>query len=316
MLHVVLPWYPAQQRITEAVWRQSRPRWWEGVEIFEPSPVDMILVALVLQRCWSAERWQLKPHDILDFRCITAEYGVAREDLWTRARALRCERTLGAFLDRCDPDAARLDVSPMSAKQRRRLDRIAFRERGPLGVGERTIARVVGAPVAVAVGVRFVPLVLRVRRALRRHADLRTLLDALYAGERELRSPGTRRPTESREAVSLGVHWAVRLVGGGSSGRCLVRALATFVALRRRGWPVEFVSGVRRNGSTIVGHAWVEYNGGVLLEVEQPHVRAKFEQNFRFPVPPTAAAPRGRSSAASIRFETAASEPASRTPHG
>lgn len=316
MLHVVLPWYPAQRRITDAVWQQSRTRWWEGVEIFEPSPVDMILVALVLQRCWSAERWQLKPHDILDFHCITAEYGVTRDDLWTRARALRCGRTLGAFLDRCDPRAARLDVSPISAKERRRLDMLAFRERGPLGVAEQSIARVVGAPVTLTVGLRFVPLVLRVRRALRRHADLRALLDTLCPNERELGSRRQRKRAEPREAVSVGVHWAVRLVGGGRFGECLVRALATFVALRQRGWPVEFVSGVRRTGSTIVGHAWVEYAGGVLLEIEQPHVCAKFEQNFRFPPPPMAAAPRGRSSTAPIRFETATSEPVSRTPPG
>src|SRR5215475_1956024 len=75
----------------------------------------------------------------------------------------------------------------------------------------------------------------------------------------------------------------MRLVGHGGFGPCLVRALATYVALRDRGWPVEFVSGVRRRGKDPVGHAWVELDGAVLLELDNPNECARFEENFRYP---------------------------------
>jgi hypothetical protein len=69
--------------------------------------------------------------------------------------------------------------------------------------------------------------------------------------------------------------------------------LATYVALRDRGWPVEFVSGIRRDGKAAVGHAWVELDGAVLLELD-PTVCARFDENFRYPARarvPTASVP-------------------------
>ena len=286
ILHVLLPWHPTQRRITTAVWTSSRSRLWQGIEIREPAPVDMLLVGLVLQRCWGAERWQLKPHDVLDFRLISSRHNVTREELWERARALNCERTLAAFLDRCDPDAGHLDLSPVDARRRWRLDRAAFAERGPLGGAERALLRGLYWPLASGTALRFTPEVLRVRRALRKHQDLHSLLRALTAKQPRFRvDPRAQiqwRSLEERATIVSAVGWAMRLVGHGRFGPCLVRALATYIALRDRGWPVEFVSGIRRDGKTAVGHAWVEVDGAVLLELD-PTGCARFEENFRYP---------------------------------
>jgi hypothetical protein len=312
ILHVVLPWYRAQRRITESVWRSSRLRFWNGIGVREPSAVDMLLVALVLQRCWGAERWRLKPHDVIDFRYISALDGVSREALWERACALGCERTLAAFLARCDPESGLLDLSPIAPRERRRLDRVAFHERGLLGAPERMVARALRAPTMTPIGLSFVPLVWRVRRAVRRHPELRSLLEALSATP----APGSVAPRMSRELVIAGVLYAARLAGSGATGPCLVRALAVFVALRQRGWRVEFVTGVRRRGAAIVGHAWVECDGCVLLEMEQPDVCALYEQNFRYPPRATAPVAPDPVSVASIRDPKSTAELVARTPRG
>lgn len=312
ILHVVLPWYGVQRRITEAVWRSSRTRVWNGIDIREPCPVDMLLVALVLQRCWGAERWRLKPHDVIDFRYISAQDGVTREALWERACALQCQRTLAAFLARCDPDSGLLDLAPIAPRQRRQLDRIAFGERGLLGGREQIVARAFGAPAMAPVGLAFVPLVMRIRRAVRRHHDMRSLLEAVSISK-------TRRPLMPqlpRELVIAGVRCASRLVGSGHAGPCLVRALAVYAALKQRGWPVEFVTGVRRSGSAIVGHAWVEYDGGVLLEMDEPDFCAQYEQNFRFPASVRSPVGDDPVPIASIRHQRSAAESVARTPHG
>jgi hypothetical protein len=311
ILHVVLPWYRAQRRITEAVWRSSRIRFWNGIDIREPCPVDMLLVALVLQRCWGTERWRLKPHDVIDFKYISA-LDVSREELWERACALGCERTLAGFLGRCDPDSGLLDLKPIAPRDRRRLDRIAFHERGLLGTPESIMARALRVPTMTPVGLSFVPLVLRVRRAVRRHSDMRLLLESVSS----MTVTGPLSPRMSRELVVAGVLYAFRLLGAGSAGSCLVRALAVYVALRQRGWPVEFVTGLRRRGAAIVGHAWVECDGGVLLEMEQPDIGALYHTNFRFPVRAIAPAVPAQVSVASIRDPRSTAELVARIPRG
>jgi len=312
ILHVVLPWYRVQRRITDAVWRSSRIRLWNGIDIREPCPVDMLLVALVLQRCWGAERWRLKPHDVIDFKYISALDDVSREELWERACALGCERTLAAFLARCDPDSGLLDLKPIAPKERRRLDRTAFHERGLLGGPERVVARALRAPAMTPVGLAFLPLVMRVRRAVRRHSDMRALLESVSS----MTVTGPLTPRMSRELVIAGVLYAFRLAGSGPAGPCLVRALAVYAALKQRGWPVEFVTGLRRRGAAIVGHAWVECNGGVLLEMEQPDICALYHQNFRFPSRAIAPATPDPVSVASIRDPRSTSELVARIPRG
>lgn len=137
MVHARLPWSGVQRRITEAVWRASAPCNLEGVQLREPSPVDALLVGVVLQRFWSLYPWELKPFDVVDFQHLTTRRAVRREELWVRARELRCERTLAIFLDRCDPDRGCFEFTPPRQVETRRWNAAVFRERGLLGAAEK-----------------------------------------------------------------------------------------------------------------------------------------------------------------------------------
>lgn len=75
---------------------------------------------------------------------------------------------------------------------------------------------------------------------------------------------------------------AVRLVGPRQK-ECLPRALTLFSLLTRHGYPAEFVSGVRRNGADLTGHAWVEMGG---MPVEAPgasHASTGYRELIRIP---------------------------------
>ena len=277
IIHVLLPWHAVQRRITDSVWKASRARWWQGLDIRELCPVDMLLVGVVLQRCWSGDAWQLKPHDVIDYRHITARYGVDAGALHERARELGCERTLEIFLSRCDPDSRRLELGAPRRVRRWRWNATAFRERGLLGAAELAVARLCGAPSGARAALAMVPTVLRVHLALRVHRDLRSLLRAMTP-------PVTSAPpTMGRADVVAATRWAIRLVGAGRHGQCVVLALALYVKLREVGWLVDFVSGIRRDSDGTVGHAWIEHEGVVLPELYESEKCATFAENFRFP---------------------------------
>lgn len=277
VIHVMLPWHRVQRRITDAVWAASRVRSWEGLDLRELCPVDMLLVGLVLQRCWSLDSWQLKPHDVVDFRHIAERFSVDVDELRRRAMELGCERTLAIFLSRCDPASGRLELGRPHTVRRWRWNASAFSERGLLGEWELAVARLCGAPSGIPAALSMVPTVLRVHLALRIHRDLDALLRALTP------SVHAAAPSRSRADVIAAVRWAIRLVGTWNHGPCVVLALASYVKLREAGWPVQFVSGVRRDQNGTIGHAWIEHDGVVLPELHETDKCATFSVNFRFP---------------------------------
>jgi len=80
------------------------------------------------------------------------------------------------------------------------------------------------------------------------------------------------------------IYWATRLLPSGSAGgRCLQQALAIYTALRRQGWDVTFVSGVRRDAAGLQGHAWVEENGQGLPELAGREPVSEYVPSFRYP---------------------------------
>lgn len=279
-LHSPLPWNRVQRRITEAVWARSRVREWEGVPIREMDAVDALLVGLVLQRCWGGERWHLKPHDVLDSGVLFERCGIGRDRLWERARELGAARTLRIFLGRCDPAAGVLDLAPPPPASLRRWDRAAFPERGPLGRGQNALIHLRSLRGTAVHTLAALPVVREARRALGRGLGIRELLGALTPPA----PPRTRGSVERRRATVRGIRLAVRLLPGRNPrGDCLVRSLATYAALRRQGWPVAFVSGVRRDVDGVVGHAWVELEGAVLRELDEPRNRERYTVNLEHP---------------------------------
>jgi hypothetical protein len=266
-----------QERITRAVWDASAEREWEGIRVRLPSAVDALLVGVVLQRCWGGDRWAVKPHDAVDFRLL-AEGGVSRAELEARADELRCRRTLDAFLTRCDPDTGRLTLAMPTADEVRGYEQAAR--------GERPDASFAAWPYRL----RRLPRVLRivprgwwemrrVRRLLSTRTDLRALLEALTPRP----MPGVPAPMRARMEAEEGIRLAARVFPRGAHGPCVLRSLALYAALRRQGWPAVFVSGVRRDGERIVGHAWVELDGRTLPGLREKRNRELFSVTFVHP---------------------------------
>jgi len=278
ILHSPTPWNAVQRRITAAVWERSVEREWEGIRVREPDPVDALLVALILQRCWGGDRWGLKPCDILDFRYLVERRGVTREALWARARELRCTRTLASFLERCDPEVGRFDLRVPRGAARWRLDLRAIPERGPIGL-DRAIGRLLRAPGSALDLLRAIPVTMAAALRLRRERDIRRLLDSLEPADPPAEPSSERR----RFRTVRGIRWAARLLPTLGSGTCLVRSIALYIALRRQGWPVVFVSGVRRETDGVKGHAWVELDGRVLPELIEPANSRLYQVMIRHP---------------------------------
>jgi hypothetical protein len=72
--------------------------------------------------------------------------------------------------------------------------------------------------------------------------------------------------------------WFVAAAGRLTGLRCLPRALALTRLLGRRGVAADLRIGVRHEGSTLLAHAWVEWNGRALNDDER-HLQqfARFE---------------------------------------
>ena len=272
-IHSELPWTRVPRRITGAVWDASRERAWEGGRIREMAPVDALLVGLVLQRCWG-DRWRLKPHDPIDFRLL----GVPRAELWARARELGATGALAHFLERCDPDAGRLQLAPPDRRTRLAWDLGALGERGPIGASESAAKALMDAPTWGRAALPLLPGLAKARREVAAQPDLSELLASLTPAP-------ARRPADRRSryfAIRAAVHLS-RLLPANRRGDCLVRSLAVYAELRRQGWPVRFVSGVRRGPEGVVGHAWVELDGEVLAELNEPANRRTYQVNFVYP---------------------------------
>jgi hypothetical protein len=75
-------------------------------------------------------------------------------------------------------------------------------------------------------------------------------------------------------------------------GHCVRRSLLLYYAATRCDFPVEVVFGVRRDGTELAGHAWLELGGQPFLErLAEPH--ATYQEMQRWPpATPTTAGPR------------------------
>lgn len=277
VLHRPAPWTTRQKRITRAVWDRSIEIDWEGTTVRLPHPVDAALLCLLVHRAWGSDRWGLKPHDFLDLRYLIERKGVTEAALESRAAELGCRHTLAVMRERCDPWAGRFEPGVPKRAQSWRFDLRTLSEHAPFRLEQRcrTALRV---PNVVYDTLCALPIVLRVRRAARRESDLSRLLADLTPA-----APARRSGARPRWRRVAGVRWASRLVNDPRIGGCVLRSLAIYRALRQQGWPVEFVSGVRRDSDGVTGHAWVELDGRVLPELREWKNTMIYRVNFRYP---------------------------------
>jgi hypothetical protein len=272
-------WKHRQRRITEAVWAQSNLLEWEGTAVRVPDPMDAVIVNLALERAVNDAARGLKPQDAIDLALLLERGSVTREELNRRARELGCSRTLSLFLQRCRPALA-----PGVPRRPSRLGSLRWKVAGTWEGGfvhvPLALLRVARAPGLAWDIAKALPLLVRVRRALRRHRDVRDVLASVTPA-----APASVRSTaRARWRAFRAIYWACKLLPiGPREGNCLLRALAIYAALRRQGWAVEFVSGVRRAPPGLQGHAWVEEDGAVLSEMSGWEWTPHYQGNFRYP---------------------------------
>jgi hypothetical protein len=118
-----------QERITSAVWLDSRCVSLAGVQIRIPSSVDSALVGLILHRSWSTDSSRLRPQDYLDLDTLSVLFD-DQGALIRRADELGCTATLHHFLRRCNPATLTLDLRPPNAITRFWYDVLMTPEHG------------------------------------------------------------------------------------------------------------------------------------------------------------------------------------------
>lgn len=273
-------WTRRQRRLTEAVWVGSAVREWEGTTVRTPAIPDAIIVNLALERAVADAAVGLKGHDAVDLARLMEAGGVTRHALAERARALGCPRTLSHFLRHCAPAP-----TPGAPRRLSWLESLRWRLAGEWEAGfmhvPTPLLRVARAPALAWDVATVLPLLARVQSALR-HRDVRVVLAALTPPV----APATRSTPRRRWRTVRAIHWACRLFRvGPAGGACLPRALAMYAALRRQGWTVDFVSGVRRDATGLAGHAWIEEDGELLRELGGWERFPDFQPNFRYPTP-------------------------------
>ena len=136
--------------------------------------------------------------------------------------------------------------------------------------------RIARLPRQLRATIKVLPTVVRVKRLLRSTPDMRAVMAELDVEPRSRR--GGRG--ETRELLS-GVRGALALLGPRRDA-CVPRSLALFTLLTERGYESSFVSGVRREHTELVGHAWVTIGEEVLMASGDGHAAALFSENFRY----------------------------------
>lgn len=272
--HCRSPFNRIQRRLTEAVLACSIETEWADTVVRVPQPVDALII-LAVQRGWG-DGWHLKAHDRLDVRHLALQLGSGwRDAALERAGQLRCERTLAQFLRRCE-DGRGGPTSSRAPTLRRVAYNVATLPERPWMV--RT-PRVVRAPVLLVDLARAAPWLLRAWRAARKGGGVEETLRALEPAP----APAARSTVYARRRMVRGIRWGMRLLPRGAEGRCLLRSLAVYGAIRSQGWPAVFVSGVRREGGSVLGHAWVELEGQPLPELCESNRLSTYTVNVRHP---------------------------------
>ncbi len=123
--------------------------------------------------------------------------------------------------------------------------------------------------------IRTMPAVLRARARLRGTRDIRAVL------VEHDRATRRQRRAMSPEELRIGVDRSLRIIGPRVDG-CVPRSLALFALLSERGERATFVSGVRREGETLKGHAWILLDGVPLEAPETRQLLAEYREQLAF----------------------------------
>ncbi|PYE53672.1 transglutaminase superfamily protein [Deinococcus yavapaiensis KR-236] len=277
-----------QRRVQRLSWQAARRVTWEGMDVHLLSPVDAVLVPLVLGRAWycdPSERWVFKPQDYTDMQQLIERHGVTLEAVTARAEQFGARRTLLQVLKILDPWRRHVRLERLTAPERAAFDASIREERGDVELDWRMVRAwdlstlvLTKFPLYLADMTRELPHYLAVRAMLRPESNVHALFEKLD----EL--PFGSSPTIDVQRVARGVKWTMWLYGK-REDVCLPRSLTLYVALRRYGYRPVFVSGVRRVGGAVVGHAWIELDGKPLRYFDAEFVRRRYTVNIEHASP-------------------------------
>jgi hypothetical protein len=268
---------PLSQKLSKAFWDSSESLTWYHYPIRQLQPVDAVL-CMYLNRAWG-DYFGRKVHDILDVQVMIQKYGLTRQQLVARANELGAGLALRVAMRTCDPwrdvlrlgNRSRLEVwwDIVSAFPNwRSYDWDMFWKRvGKVSVLWEEIFE----------GWKLIRLA---KQNLKQQTDLEKILLEM--------TPEVEKSGQDIQIRTLrlerGVRWALRLTNQHVNA-CVPRSLALFHALRKEGLEVSFVSGVRRNGGKLEGHAWLELNGKPIPGLGDENSPNVFKENFRYPKP-------------------------------
>ncbi|MFC6660592.1 lasso peptide biosynthesis B2 protein [Deinococcus multiflagellatus] len=263
--------------LSRGLWQRARQVNWQGVPALRLHPLDEVVVAIALGRCWGGDRGGLKGADYLDLELLCRHYGLQAAELAAHAAHLGATQTWKAFWQLCNPLQGQLELRP--AVTAPLLQAAAARDgvkRRPQVLGR--LRRVLELAPYLFTGLGDM---LRAMWAVRRGGDPRTHLQGwtpATAVHIRLSLPQVNRTVSAVRLLTRWLHPRQK-----REGVCVPRAYATYRALRRLGYPAVFVSGVARSGAGVTGHAWVESDRGPLDAYGEPFNRRQFRVLFQWP---------------------------------
>ncbi|MEY4531422.1 MAG: hypothetical protein RLZZ156_2143 [Deinococcota bacterium] len=259
-----------RDQFARTIYEASHRTQLEDTFIRLPTPVDLLILMLVSRR-WGL-RWANKPADYPDAQIMVQKYALSYQAVRERARELRCLRTFDLALQTCDPWQTKVRLTPPRLVERWYKDFLCQADFG-LREWER-FSRIKPH------GKGFFRILLPLVKAYwyrARGGDLNIMLEQFDAKP----EPDAITNYAALESVQYGMNWAMRL-SPIKFNPCVPRSLALLQVLSELGFAASFVSGVRRKGHKLDGHAWIEVDGIPLEIIGDSNSPNIFKENFRF----------------------------------
>lgn len=261
-----------RQRFGQALLDSAQPDEFLAANVRLLAPVDHLIV-LLLNRRWG-DRWGRKASDYCDLLALIERFGITKTALLERTQALNCVKNIQIILQTCDPWAGTLELGKPSRLQQWKQDLQCSTELGSYEI-DYFLERLRQTPSRIIFISLSLPLLLRANAARHAMKDLHQLV-AGFDVPPSVVPFGIGYVSE----WCLGIIWANRLLR--LRNPCVPKSLALLYILTRQGIPVSFVSGVKRDDTGIVGHAWLEVDGLPMEMMGDLQAPTQFKELFRY----------------------------------
>lgn len=262
----------AIQTFDQQIAKGLRLQDWEGMTIWLLAPMDALISAWIDRA--RGDEWGRKLMDILDARVLINTHQFSRQMVLQRAKELGCLRTIEVVLKDFDPWREICNLQQPSRWQRWLKDLQTWPDFG----SSRWDYLYFSGPAHIRETWGQMVNVLQVCYALRHQPNMHQLIQSL---ENRPRAQGDTS-TAKAQSIFRGCRRMLMLLGW-QKDSCVPRALSVYRALQLEGHKPHFVSGIRRQGTALLGHAWVELEGKPIYGSGDEQAPSQFKENFRYP---------------------------------